>query len=184
MIHLQNTKPYTPTDATLLLRKARELVGYQGVVIRDTRVSKKYLEFDTSIPDDSRAGDVVGRLARISPLASYEHILERHMDKEEAISRALQLFNDEKYWGAHEALEGVWKASAGDEKSMLNGIILVAAAFVHDEKGEQEVCLSILKRAVKKLNGASGTYHGIDLRKVVMQVAKILDTGKVERFTI
>ncbi|MEO9363384.1 MAG: DUF309 domain-containing protein [Nitrososphaera sp.] len=182
-VHLKNSA-YTPKDATVLLTRARELAG-DGAIVRDSRVSKKYIEFDTSIPDGMEIGDLVGRLQKISPLASYEHIVERHVEKEEAIERAIELFNDEKYWGTHEALEAVWKETpAGQERDLLNGIILVAAAFVHDEKDEHEICMSILRRARKKLDGATGRYHGIDIDRFVEKVQGILNMGIVERFTI
>ncbi len=182
MVHLQN-RSHTPKDATRLLYRARELVEPE-VIIRDVRVSKKYIEFDTSLPDGMNVDDLVGRLATISPLASYEHITERHMDKDEAIEHAIKLFNDEKYWGAHEALESVWKGTNGAEKNILNGIILVAAAFVHDEKDEPDVCLSILQRARKKLEGTGGMYHGIDIDRIADRISMIISSGTVERFTI
>lgn len=181
-VHLQNG-PYAPKDAAALLARARELAG--DAVIRDSRVSKKYIEFDASIPDSMNVKELVGRLAAISPLASYERIVERHESKDEAIRRAVELFNEEKYWGTHEALEAVWKGTPrGKERDLLNGVILVAAAFVHDEKDEQEICISILRRAAKKLQGYAGKYHGIDVDRMARLVSKILATGRIERFTI
>ncbi|HEX9677763.1 DUF309 domain-containing protein [Nitrososphaera sp.] len=181
-IHLQN-RVYTPKDATMLLERARELA--KDVVVRDSRVSKKYIEFDTSIPDSMDVGDLVGRLEKISPLASVEHIVEKDVPKDEAVRHAVELFNEEKYWGAHEALEAVWKSTPrGKERDMINGIILVAAAFVHDLKDEREICLSILGRAMKKLDGAGGAYHGINVDRLAARVSKILRTGRIERFTI
>ena len=182
MVHLQNTL-YTPRDATVLLDNARELAGAE-VTIRDARVSRKYIELDTSIPDEMNVDVLVSRLGPMSALASYEHIVERHEDKDQAIKRAIDLFNDEKYWGAHEALEGVWKTASGDEKNILNGIILVAAAFVHEEKDELDVCLSILKRARKKLEGIGGKYHEIDVDRIADLVSGIINSGRIERFTI
>jgi hypothetical protein len=184
MIHLHNGS-YTAKDATVLLIKARELTADENVVVRDSRVSKKYIEYDTSIPDNLDIAKLFLKLERISPVAGYDHVIERHMDKEEAIKRAIELFNDEKYWGTHEVLEAVWKATpAGAERNLLNGIILVAAAFVHDEKDEYEICLSILRRAMKKLEDASGNYHGIDMDRFASLVQQILSTGVVQRFTI
>ena len=181
-IHLQN-KEYTPKDATVLLERARKLA--QDIIVRDSRVSKKYIEFDTSIPDSMDIDYLVSRLQKISPLASFEHIVEKEMPKDDAIRHAVELFNEEKYWGTHEALEAVWKATPkGSERDLINGIILVAAAFVHDLKDERDVCLSMLGRAVKKLDGASGTYHGIDVDRLVRLVDRILQTRRIERFTI
>lgn len=182
-VHLHN-KSYSPKDATVLLIKARELAGPK-VVVRDSRVSKKYIEFDTSIPDGASAEKTLGALAKISPIASYEHIVEQHMERDEAIRKAIELFNEEKYWGTHEALEMVWKDTPpGRERDLVNGIILVAAALVHDQKDEQDICMSILRRAAKKLDNATGDYHGIDMDRFVERVHKMLDSGRAERFTI
>ncbi|NHI03860.1 hypothetical protein DYY67_0930 [Candidatus Nitrosotalea sp. TS] len=48
MIHLKNTG-YLPHDAPVLLKKADQLTSEMHAIIRDTRVSKRYLEFDVSI---------------------------------------------------------------------------------------------------------------------------------------
>lgn len=184
MIHLRNSHSFTPKDAAALLRRARSLIESGGVVLRDTRVSSNYIEFDASLTDESSLSDVLERLQGIAPLASYEPVVERHMPKVESINRAVQYFNDEKYWGAHEILEGVWKSTSGTERSILNGIILVAAAFVHDEKDEREICISILRRALNKLEGASGVYRGIDIDRLTARVMEIVDSGRIERFAI
>ena len=183
MLHLHNTMSHTPKDATSLLQRARELVESEAI-IRDARISKKYIEFDTSIPEDMDVKTIVTRLEAIAPLASYDEVIERRMEKDKGLKRAVELFNDEKYWEAHEGLEYIWKNANGIEKEILNGIILVAAAFVHDEKDEQDVCISILQRARKKFDGASGNYYGIDINGIADMISKIIITGKVDRFTI
>jgi uncharacterized protein len=183
MLHLQNTLPYTPKDAAALLHRARELVEHKAS-IRDARISKKYIEFDAGIPEDRDVKTIVASLEAIAPLASYDEVIERQMEKDKALKRAVELFNDEKYWEAHEGLEHVWKNANGIEKEILNGIILVAAAFVHDEKGEQDICISILRRARKKLDRASGNYFGIDTNRIADVISEIINTGKVDRFTI
>ena len=183
MVHLLNHS-LGPKDASALLDRARSLAQSGGTVVRDTRVSRKYLEFDISIPDGTAVMNVLKTLEEISPIASYEHVVEHQMEKDKAIARAIEMFNDEKYWSAHEALEGVWKLARGKERDTLNGIILVAAGFVHDEKDEPEICMSILRRALRKLDASSGTYHGIDLDRFTAKVASIINSGKIERFAI
>jgi predicted metal-dependent hydrolase len=117
-------------------------------------------------------------------MSEYEHIVETKMKKEEAIRRARILFNNEKYWGAHEILESVWKNSLKDEKDLLNGLILIAAAFVHEEKDELDICISILKRAMQKLSKASGLYFDLNINRIKDTISQIINTGKVERFAI
>ena len=183
MIHLKN-KSYTPKDAAYLLKRARTLVSDPNIIVRDTRVSNKYLEFDTSIPEDKTIENILEKLCQIGELSEYEKIVEKKIEKENAIKSAITLFNDEKYWGAHETLESVWKNAYGEEKEILNGIILIAAAFVHDEKNESSICLSILKRAMDKLAEYAGIHFGIDINQVKVHLMKMIKSQKIERFAI
>jgi hypothetical protein len=67
---------------------------------------------------------------------------------------------------------------------LLNGIILVAAALVHYQKGEQAICISIMKRALVKLNNSYGNYHDIDIDSLKTQVTNIVNSSKVSSFKI
>ena len=183
IIHLKNQN-YSPKQANWLLNKARSLVSDIGVIVRDTRVATRHIEFDTSVLENNNIEEVIRRFTTISPLSEYEPIVEKRMEKHEAIMKARDLFNDEKYWGAHEVLESVWKDAHHEEKDLLNGIILIAAAFVHDEKDETSICIAILSRAMKKLSKAEGLYFGMNLDEIKKRVLRIIETGKIERFTI
>ena len=48
-------------------------------------------------------------------------------------------------------IEGVWKKAYGDEKDLLNGLILVAAPFGHYQKNENDIALYHEKSA-KEVN--------------------------------
>jgi predicted metal-dependent hydrolase len=183
MIYLKNNS-HTPKDAHNLLLRARSLLSASHVVIRDTRVSEFNIEFDITIPDNDMMKDVIGILTSIAPLSEYEHIVERNLPKDRAIEYARSLFNAQKYWLAHEVLESVWKNAQGYEKEILNGIILVAAAFVHEEKDEADICISILKRASKKLEKGAGDYLEVDIDKLKRDVLKIIQGGPISRFQI
>ncbi len=183
MFHLQNKVPYTSKDATVILYKARELIEPE-ISVRDARISNKYIELDTSISEEIDLKSIIKRVESIAPLVSYVEIKDRHMEKDKAIERAVQLFNDERYWEAHEVLEQVWKSATGTEKGILNGIILVAAALVHDEKNEQDICVSILQRARTKLEGASGKYYGIEISVIQDRISEIISSHNIRRFTI
>ena len=98
IIYLKNQN-YSPKQANWLLNKARSLVSDIGVIVRDTRVATRHVEFDTSVPENSSIEEVLRRFTTISPLSEYEPIVEKRMEKQEAIMKAKDLFNDEKYWG-------------------------------------------------------------------------------------
>jgi hypothetical protein len=183
MLYLDNSS-YKPEDAIYLKNKARALISGHEIIIRDTRVSSRYIEYDISIPNGEDINDLANKLSDIGLFANYYEVAERHRDKPEAMAEAVVLFNEEKYWIAHEILESVWKVSQGDEKNLINGIILVSAAFVHDEKGEADISISILKRAMKKLEKANGIYYQICIDALKNRIRNILSSGKVERFRI
>ena len=42
----------------------------------------------------------------------------------------------------------------------------MAAAFVHDQKGEYSICIAILSRAMEKLTQAKGLYFEMDLDEI------------------
>ena len=61
-------------------------------------------------------------LNRISSTKEIIEVKERHLTKTEAINKAIILFNDEKYWWSHEALEMVWKEALGSGKAITQWI--------------------------------------------------------------
>ena len=61
----------------------------------------------------------------------------------------------ERYWKSHEVLESIWKDSKGQTKNLLNGLILVDAAYVHFQKGENTIFFSILNRSLEKFKDYS-----------------------------
>lgn len=182
MIHLKNSG-YLPPDAPLLLSKADKLTSEMDRIIRDTRVSSKYLEFDVSI-DKSQLDVLVEKLRPIGVLGHARHITDEKIGKDEALELAKDYFNNERFWECHEALEGVWKKTYEGEKDLVQGIILVAAALVHYQKNENNICLSILKRAMEKLAGANGKYHDIDVDLLRKKVSDIIASKKIATFTI
>jgi predicted metal-dependent hydrolase len=182
MVHLKNSS-YVPTDAKTLLAKADELTSKMDVIVRDMRVSTKYLEFDVSVKKEELA-KVVKQFEFIGSLYDARHVVEEKIEKEDALKKAKQYFNDERYWECHEVLEGVWKKTHEGEKELVQGIILVAAALVHYQKYENEICLSIMTRAMEKLSNASGQYYDFDMDMFRKMVEKIISTKKIDPFMI
>lgn len=180
MLHLVNTG-FSPQDTGELLERTRTLG--KGCIIRDCRVSTKYVEFDVSI-SKARLDILVEKLKIIAPLHHARLVIEEHLEKEEGVRQGISYFNDERFWEAHEVLEGVWKKSYEGEKELVQGIILVAAALVHYQKDENSICLSILNRAQDKLSRSGGMYHTIDVDKIRQKLSSIIDSGKISLFTI
>ena len=107
-----------------------------------------------------------------------------HKSEEDLFSEARGYFNSERYWECHEVLEGVWRLKSGEEKRFLQGIILVCAAFVHHQKGEDTVATSVMRRAVNQLEFPATDYHGLDVGALNRNAKKVLETQKFLNFTI
>jgi len=183
MIYLKNEK-YLPQDATHILTTSRNVLHDLNIIIRDVRVASNFLELDVSVSSESTLDVMRSKLSNIGPLIELDRITEKELDKDESIRMARVLFNNEKYWKTHEVLEGVWKHTYGDERDLLNGLILVAAALVHYQKGEQGICISIMNRALAKLNNSHGRYHDINIDSLKSEITHIVKSIKFSKFTI
>lgn len=184
MLYLYNIQ-FLPSDANLILKKTRELTQSIEIVIRDCRISTTFIELDISIPKKYDVDNVLNLLKTISSIKELIEVKERHFTKNEAINNAIVLFNEEKYWWSHEALEMIWKESKGEEKQLLNGLILICAAFVHNQKDESNICLSILERSMIKFSTVKESiYYGINIDGVKKRITKILQNKEIVQFKI
>ena len=157
MLHLKNSSNLNRKMAKDILRESRRLASGMDLILRDCRISKKYVEIDTSIQQSS-LDHLIEKLSPIGPLDHAKHVVEEIVEKEQAISDGISYFNNERFWECHEILEGVWKNCTGNEKFLVQGLILVAAGLVHYQKDEDEICISIFNRALTKLENSDGQY--------------------------
>ena len=183
MLHLKNTSNLNRKMAKDILRESRRLASGMDLILRDCRISKKYIELDTSI-SQSNLDQLIEKLSPIGPIDHAKHVVEEIVEKEQAISDGITYFNNERFWECHEILEGVWKNCTGDEKFLVQGLILVAAGLVHYQKDEDEICISIFNRALSKLENSNGEYHNIDIDKIKNTVTEMINSKDVSSFLI
>jgi uncharacterized protein len=179
-----NNLSSTPKDALQLRNRAKIIASQHGIIVRDARVARSHIEYDITLPSDRGTHNLVNLFNEIGTFAGSYQVLEKKREKKEAISEAVRVFNEEKFWITHEILESVWKQSEGREKDLVGGVILVCAGLVHYQKNEEDVCISILGRAFRKLSGTEGLYHQIDVDRLKQMIRDILIRKKVELFRI
>ena len=183
MAYLKN-EGFGPKDVRLLLSNARQIVEKYDILIRDVRVSNRFIEFDISLGNIEDLEKIRSIFSFIGQYIDRYKVVEKDLKIEESLILAKKLFNEEKYWITHEVLEGVWKKAYGDEKDLLNGLIHVAAAFVHYQKNEKDIALSIMRRALKKLMTVNEKYFGIDVVSIKSQVSEMVKSSTIRNFTI
>jgi hypothetical protein len=70
------------------------------------------------------------------------------------VRSGVSLYNAGRYWEAHEALEAVWRAAAGPDRALWQGLIQAAAAMLHRERGNAHGVAVQGSAAVAKLRAA------------------------------
>ena len=180
MLHLKNSK-YLPKDAKVILNNSRDLIYGMTAVIRDCRVSSKFIELDISVHKNN-LDFLLEKLVSIGQTDHARLIIEEEIEKDQLVKDGISYFNNERFWECHEALEGAWKQSNGDEKELIQGLILVAAALVHYQKDEDDICLSVLGRALEKLRDKSGQYCKINVDNVKQKTIEMLDKKEIFTF--
>lgn len=144
------------------------------------------LELDIFCPTHA---DLETFLAAAKPIAGTEFVTDLnkasgYLADDENLSNARRLFNAERYWECHEVLEGLWRQKGGEEKRVLQGIILVCAAYVHHQKGEDKVALGVLRRAIQQLDYPHGNYGGFNLSRLKREVDGALANGRFRVFEV
>ncbi len=76
---------------------------------------------------------------------------------------AIDLFNRGAWYEAHDAFEELWHESTSPERRLLQGIIQIAVAHVHLERGNRRGAIMLLGEAVGRLSAAASGDLGLNL---------------------
>ena len=86
----------------------------------------------------------------------------------------IKLFNREKYFEAHEILESRWRKEKGEARDFYQGLIQIAAAFVHLKRGTPEGAQRLLETATKYFKPYGPFYGGVNLEGLLTQTRSCL----------
>ncbi|WP_115015234.1 DUF309 domain-containing protein [Synechococcus sp. UW140] len=75
----------------------------------------------------------------------------------------VHLFNSEQWYAAHDVFEDLWHETADPERRVLQGLIQVAVAHVHLERGNTKGATILLGEGLGRLKGRSLPDFGLDL---------------------
>jgi predicted metal-dependent hydrolase len=93
-------------------------------------------------------------------------------EREEQFRRGVNQFNAEKFFHAHENWEVIWLKAAEPDKTFLQGITQVTAAFHHHAQGNREGAESLLQKGLRKLEQFPADYRGVRLEKLREELRK------------
>ncbi|MFA9429260.1 DUF309 domain-containing protein [Egicoccus sp. AB-alg2] len=134
-------------------------------------------------PEQARPRDRTGRPLPYGttdvPLAE-EH---EPSSVEEALRLGVALWNDERFFEAHECLEHVWHAAPEADADFWQGVIQVAVAGVHLQRGNLSGAISLFRRAAERLDPYPDVHRGVDVEQLRVActgaVAALEDAGAV-----
>ena len=95
---------------------------------------------------------------------------------EKALERGIELFNERKFFEAHQAWEPLWLcAEEPRDKQFLQGLIMAAGAFLHYMKRECTGASMLLEKSRKALEVGAGTHTEIRLDDFLQALDSLRD---------
>jgi predicted metal-dependent hydrolase len=100
----------------------------------------------------------------------------------------LKLFNEQKFFEAHEELEDAWRKETGEIRDLYQGILQVAVAYLHITRGNYNGAIKVYGRSTKWLKDLPEICRGIQVGKLrndaenVIQKLKSLGAGNIAQF--
>jgi predicted metal-dependent hydrolase len=92
----------------------------------------------------------------------------------------LILFNEGKYFEAHEELETAWKDEKGKIRELYQGILQAGVTYLHITRGNYAGALKVYGRSMRRLRGWPETCRGVavgqlrrDLEAAIEEVRRL-----------
>ena len=82
---------------------------------------------------------------------------------EDIILDALNLFNKQKWYEAHDAFEDIWNTLDGDERQIIQGILQVSVSQFHLSKGNLNGATILMGEGLGRIKNRTNIDLGIDL---------------------
>jgi predicted metal-dependent hydrolase len=102
---------------------------------------------------------------------------------EGALAEGLRLYDAGEFFTAHEAWESVWLGSPEPEKTFLQGLIQVTAAFHHLQRNNALGTVLLLQAALRRLDRYPASFGGISVALLchdIRERLRSLEAGEPE----
>ena len=99
------------------------------------------------------------------------------------LQEGLKLIRDGAYFEAHEELEDEWRDTSVAERDFLQGLVHVAVAWLHAERGNRNGCERQLAKAERRLGSFRPAHRGVDIDALLATVAeaqRLVEGGSLE----
>lgn len=100
-----------------------------------------------------------------------------------ALDRGMELIRSGAYFDAHDELEDEWRSAPGEERGFLQGLVHVAVAWHHAERGNRPGCARQLAKAARRLGPYQPSHRGVDVDALLEEIDRareLVETGSLE----
>lgn len=100
----------------------------------------------------------------------------------------MKLFNEGKYFDAHEELEIAWNEEKGRVRELYQGILQVSVTYLHITRANYQGAVKVYIRAMRRLKGWPEVCRGIQVEQfkkdaeIVMQEVERLGADRLAEF--
>lgn len=91
------------------------------------------------------------------------------------LAEGLHCYRTQQFFEAHEHWESVWLTLREPEKSFLQSLVQISAAFHHLRRGNRTGAISLLTRALQRLDQCPPTFCAINTTRLRSEIRQWLD---------
>jgi len=92
-----------------------------------------------------------------------------------SLDEALDLFNNQKWYEAHDAFEDIWNGLFGDERQIIQGILQVSVSQFHLSKGNLNGAMILLGEGLGRIKSRVSVDLGLDLYSFCKSLEVLLE---------
>ena len=99
----------------------------------------------------------------------------------ERLREGIALFNRGQFFDCHEILEAAWLETSGEERTFLQGLILVAVSFHHLRQGNFIGATRLLRAGLEKLCTCNPARQSLDVKELLETLKTLperIETGQ------
>ena len=93
----------------------------------------------------------------------------------ESLHEAINLFNNQKWYEAHDAFEDIWNDLVGDERQIVQGILQVSVSQFHLNKGNLNGAMILLGEGLGRIKNRVSEDLEIDLILLCASLESLLN---------
>ncbi len=94
----------------------------------------------------------------------------------------IRLFNERHFFEAHEVLEGLWRKEKSADRDFFQGLIQIAALFVHLQKKNRFGAERLMKTASAYFQPYAPRHYGIQIKTILEQAEAAIATAEGDQY--